>query len=77
MSDNGYHCPRCINGTLIKDTTDILCMNCGFRLVITSKRQVTKDYLTEAIIARMISDGSGEIDDILDRDFKLAGMATK
>jgi hypothetical protein len=52
-------------------------MNCGFRLVITSKRQVTKDYLTEAIIARMISDGSGEIDDILDRDFKLAGMATK
>jgi len=78
MNNNGNgHCPRCIGGTLIKEGKDILCLNCGYRTFNGSKRQAAKDYLSEAICARLILDDSNEIDDLLDRDFKLAGMAAK
>ena len=76
-NSNGYHCPRCIGGTLIKDTSDILCLNCGYRFFTATDREAARAYLTEAIISRLISDDSNEIADIMNRDFKLAGMAAE
>ncbi len=74
---NGYHCPRCIGGTLMRDGSDCLCILCGFRESSATDREEAKAFLVEAIVARLLQDDSNEIDDIMDRDFKLAGLATK
>lgn len=74
---NGHHCPRCIGGVLVKDGNDILCLNCGSRVTLASDRRVAKDFLSEALCARLILDDTNEINDLKDSDFKLAGMAAK
>ncbi len=75
MVNIDHSCPRCIKGYLIHENGDALCLCCGYRSSTATDREAAKAFLTEAIVARLLQDDSNEIDDILDRDFKLAGMA--
>lgn len=82
MNGNGqnggnHSCPRCIKGFMLNDFGDQLCLCCGYRASTSTDRETAKAFLVEAIVARMISDDSNEINDILARDWKLAGLAAK
>lgn len=75
MNDkNGHHCHRCQHGTLIRDTNDIICLNCGWRLSFVFGGRVTVTYMAEAITALLLRRDDKALDDIHPRDWKLAGM---
>ena len=71
---NGHGCPRCVNGTLIHENGDALCLNCGWRLS-TDHDQGTAQRYSEAIVARLLHNGCGDMNDIEPRHCKLAGLA--
>lgn len=74
---NGHHCNRCLGGVMIRDYPDGLCLNCGHRVSNASKRQIKKDYISEAIVARLQHNGNGDLHDVKAEDCELAGMAAK
>ena len=72
---NGSNYHRCNIGILLKEWDGLYCLMCGWRISFYFKENEHEAYLTEAIIARLILDDCNEIDDLMNRDFKLAGLA--